>query len=494
MKILKKMVLVMSLATSHNVFATEIVNCDKSELDKDFNYFCLINKDGNYYIKETISLLKEPVKSDEDAFKKKGLSFEGKVNKRTEHSNQIYRIQKVEKIDDEIFNHDFKMENQNGLITIIDENNRLYTLRSGYVQENGHYLEIRNNKLNYLKKESIENVKKVSSYYEMYALNYDNELWNKKDNIWEKVDIGTVYDFVYLEDGRVYALTDKGIYKNKPVFEKNKLEENDLIVDDFTLMELKIEESLYSGEMEYQKYKTDIEDSLFNKNSKLGSHLTGAFSDQLEPYFKDKYNSEYDIEINSETIDIIDSKHRGFDRASIHYRNPVRDNQLESYYYRKNTEIENQSIYSIKNKTYLTTVLKNRIKTKFNGDVILKNKEKVILKNKYTNPVSNYEYRSDIVNIKSKDGVYFSLRSNGMLSIFDTVKEEEYEMYNVNNIFAEDNGIYILIDKDFNSELSTMKTFPIINPSSGTNEEKFIFKFTSFKDLSKDFKTKHLAP
>jgi hypothetical protein len=481
----KLTILVLSLITTFNLYSTEIVNCNKKEIEKDYNYFCLINENGKYYIKETISLLTEPENFEESiSSKNDSLSFNANIKNREPLSKQIYRVQEVKNITDDIFKHDFKMENQNGLITIIEENNNLYTLRSGYIQDNGHYLEIRNNKLESLKKENIKNVKKVSSYSEIYALTYDNEIWYKKEEIWIKIDITDVYDFLYLEDGRIYILTKQGLYQNDLNL-KNK---------NFVVMELDIDETLYLNKIEYEKYKNSIRKLLFNKDSELEVNYKNSYNKTLEPLFKNKNYEDYDVYIDSKKIKIIDKKFRGYNRDSIHYRNAVHSDKLDYYYYINAIEyIKDISKYSAKYDTWFATVLQNTIKTKFNGNVTFNNKEKVILKNAYDNPVSNYEYLSDIINIKSKNGVYFSLRDNGMLSIFNTIKNEEYKIYNVNNIFLENDEIYILIDKDFESEMSTMKTFPIINHSKEINYEKFIFKFTSFEDLSYEFKTKYLS-
>jgi len=497
----KKVILVLSLATGFNLSAMEVVNCNKEEINKDFDYFCVVKKGENYYIKEAISLIDEEkeVKKGE-LYKNKelenssnSLSFRTKIINPEKPSKQIYRIQEVKYINDEIFKHKIEVENQNGLITVIGDNNSLYTLRAGYIQKNGQYLEVRNNKLGSLDKENIEDVKKVSSNYEIYALNYNNELWNKKDELWKKVDIGLVYDFVYLEDGILYALTDKGLYENKPTFKKKGVGEKDLIIDNFILMDLKIDESLYLDKIKYNEYKNNISNLLFNKDSELGTHLTGMLGNELRPYFKNKYSDEYDIEINSGVINVVNSKNRGFDIATLHYRDTVKDNQLESYYYR-GVNIDEQLIYSVESQTYLTTVLRGVIETKYNGSVVFENKEKVVLKNKNDNPVKNYEYRSDVINVKNKDGVYFSLRTNGMLTIFDTIKDKEHEVYNVNNVFLENNDIYILIDKNFESEIREMKALPIIDYSKITREKKFVFKFTTFEDLSEDFKNKYLMP
>ena len=265
---MKKILLSTLILSSFNVLALEEKsNCTVSELNKNESHFCLI-KNEDYYIKEVLNYY----------------NYE-------ESNKQHERVQEIKNIPKELFEKNINFENQRGLAIITTDEGDLYTTRVGYIQKNGHYLEIENNEIEEFQLEEIKNPKKIISRYNLYVLDKDNTLWKKSNNKWSKVDIKNVYDFEYTENGLVYVVSKSGIYFGEDKSELSKLE----------LMNIDIKESLYKNQIEEKDYKEYVMKSLFNESSKI-KIIENEFNEK-------KFILKSDLLLNKDFIvDIIDNK------------------------------------------------------------------------------------------------------------------------------------------------------------------------------------------
>ena len=480
---MKKLLLSTLLLSSFNVLALEEKsNCTVSELDKNKSHFCLI-KNKDYYIKEVLSDYIEF--TEKERAMKEGLSFylyKGKYEIPSTY-NQYKRLQKIKNIPKELFEKNINFENQRGLGIITTEDGNLYTTRVGYIQENGHYLEIENNEIEGFKIEEVKNPKKIISMYNLYVLDKENTLWKKSNNEWSKLDIKNVYDFEYTEEGLIYIVSNSGIYFGEDKGELSKLE----------LMNIDIEESLYKNKIEEKEYKSYVMKSLFNESSKINI-IEDQFN-QTRFILNSDLLLNKDFEVRIINNEIIISKDLAFDMPSIHYRNSVENNKLFDYNYIKESYLPEK--YSYDYNTYFITESKNIIKTKYNGNILFETAEKEILYDStyLNNPVSRYEIKSEIRMSLQTETHYFVLRSNGMLTIIDKETKELKEIYNVNRI-DKLVDVKILIDPNFKNQYKdNINEYEVLDIEDvDENEKVFVFEFKDFKSLNNENIKKHLSP
>lgn len=114
-----------------------------------------------------------------------------------------------------------KLENISGKLFVTMKNGDLYSANIGYVLNNNDYLPlIKNNEIT-LKKENIENVKKVVYSDITLIMTKDNKAFIKtEEGNWERAPFKEVIDITYSNYGSYFILTDKGIFA--------KLKEKDL--------------------------------------------------------------------------------------------------------------------------------------------------------------------------------------------------------------------------------------------------------------------------
>lgn len=470
---MKKILLSTFILSSFNVLALEEKsNCTVSELNKDKSHFCLI-KNEDYYIKEVLNDIKENQEID---------LFSNSYNKRY---NQIKKVKKIKNISKELFEKNINFENQRGLAIITTDEGDLYTTRVGYIQENGHYLEIENNEIEEFKIEEIKNPKKITSRYNLYVLDKDNALWKKSNNEWSKLDIKNIYDFEYTEEGLIYIVSKSGIYFGEDKGELSKLE----------LMNIDIEESLYKNQIKEKDYKEYVMKSLFNESSKI-KIIENEFNEKKFILKSDLLlNKDFKVNIIDNKIKISNGLFNFYDVESIHYRNSVENNKLFDGYYMKESYLPEK--YSYDYNTYFITESKNIIKTKYNGNILLENAEQVILYDStyLNNPISNYEIQSKIRMSLETETHYFVLRSNGMLTIIDKETKELKEIYNVNRI-DKLVDVKILIDPNFKNQYEDdINEYEVLDIEDIDEDEKvFVFEFKDFKSLNNENIKKHLRP
>lgn len=482
---MKKLLLSTLLLSSFNVLALEEKsNCTVSELDKDKSHFCLI-KNKDYYIKEVLSDYIEL--TEKERAMKEGLNFylyKGKYEIPPTY-NQYKRLQKIKNIPKELFEKNINFENQRGLGIITTEDGNLYTTRVGYIQENGHYLEIENNEIEEFKLEKLKNPKKIISMYNLYVLDKDNTLWKKSNNKWSKLDIKNVYDFAYTEYGKIYILSESGIYFGEDKGELSKLE----------LMKIDIEESLYKNKIEEKDYREYVMKSLFNESSKI--KITENEFNKTKFVLKSDLllNKDFKVNIIDNEIKISNGLFNFYDVESIHYRNSVEDNKLFDGYYIKESNLPEK--YSYDYNTYFIIESKNIIKTKYNGNILFETAEKEILYDStyLNNPISRYEIKSEIRMSLQTETHYFVLRSNGMLTIIDKETKELKEIYNVNRI-DKLVDVKILIDPNFKNQYEDdINEYEVLDIEDIDEDEKvFVFEFKDFESLNNENIKKHLRP
>lgn len=434
------------------------INCTVSELNKNQEHFCLI-KDEGFFIKEVLN-----VHDNDNVY------------------NQYQRIQKINNITEELFNKKIEFKNENGLGVILTENGDFYTTRLGYELKNGHYLEIKNNIIEDFKLEEVKNVKKVISKYNLYALDKNNQLWRKVDSKWSKLDIKNVYDFVYNADGLIYILSESGIYYGSDTIK----------LSDLKLMEIDIEEYVYKDKMTKEKYKEYVKKSMFNDKSKFEEY-NGIYGYHLYIENDQFRNKDFYQYINDNKI-IIRERMYGYDIIGIEYRNSVKPRVV--FYYDFNEKSNVKTKYSFKHKTYFVALEKNKIETKYNGNVFFDNKEYFISENAkdLDNPVLSEEIKSNIVIAFKNDSYIFNLRDNGMLTITNIENGISKKIYNVEKIKNNIHEVKILINPNFESYFDIDKFESLDIEDIDEDEEKFVFKFKDFESLEHENIKEKLEP
>ena len=477
---MKKILLSTFILSSFNVLALEEKsNCTVSELNKDKSHFCLI-KNEDYYIKEVLNDIKENQEID---------LFSNSYNKRY---NQIKKVKKIKNISKELFEKNINFENQRGLAIITTDEGDLYTTRVGYIQKNGHYLEIENNEIEEFQLEEIKNPKKIISRYNLYVLDKDNTLWKKSNNEWSKVDIKNVYDFEYTENGLVYVVSKSGIY-----FGEDKKELSDLELE---LMNINIEESLYKDKIKKEDYEEYVIKSIINEKLNFEILNIDLFPDdkliEVKIKLKDK---DFEVYMWGGELRVIKKdenkkKYNGYYDLDSCVKSANKLN-LYDINYREDKSKNLPEKYSLKYNKYFIADYKNIIETKYNGNILFVNQEKEIQYNaKYLeNKTSFYKTKSSSI-IKSLENEthYFVLRNTGKLTVIDKETNNLKEILNVNRIEKEKNDVKILIDPQFNNQLKeNINKYKIIDGDDLqaimklVKEEKvFVVKFKDIDTLN----------
>lgn len=440
-------------------------NCTVTELEKEKSHFCIIKEENDFYIKDTIRIVRNY------------------PDLNSETMTEQYRIeQKIDNIPEELFNKKIKFKNENGLAVLITEDGDFYTTRIGYEQQNGHYLEIKNNIIEEFKLEEVKNVKKFISKHNLYALDGNNKLWKKENNKWFKFNISNVYDFIYKENGIVYILSDHGVYYGN--YDDN--------IEEFKLMEIIIDENLYKNKESKEDYKNKIIKEIFNEKTKLKDAY-----DRYYNYREDTFYFENINEKNSENYHII-TKNEIIIKEIVKNNNPDQaicdtqpripnisiDKKINNYINEK--EIEMKKSYSVQYHHYFSTYEKNIVDTKYNGIINFKNKEQVVIDDipeREFNMLESILFMETKIIKSFKEGNYiFILRDNGRLTIKDIETDEVKILYQVNNI-EKDKDIKILIDPKLESfeKINEIKLMEIEEVDKSA--EVFLFKFKDIKSL-----------
>lgn len=428
-------------------------NCTVSELNKNQPHFCLIQSD-DYYIKEVLN-------------QKDG------ANK----YQQYQRIQQIEEIPESLFEEKFQFENHNGVGVIKTENGDFYTFRVGYIQENGHYLSLKNNVISPMKLENIKNIKKVIAKDKIFALDENGTLFKKENNEWININIKNVYDFVYLDDKKLFIISKSGVYYNS---EKDST---------FKKALLEIDENLYKDKIEENEYYKYVEKSIYNKYS------TFVLNDNELDIRNSKMKNK-DFEIQFIKNKIIISNDFGFDQNGISYRDAKTPNTLYPVYF-NNDDKNVKSKYSFEYDTDFLVYDSNIIKTKYNGNILVNNNEELIVNyNSIKSPISKYEYYSQIVMSSRHGDYYFSLRDNGMLTITNIKSKQTHVLYHINRI--DDLGYDIAITVDptydhiFKSKAEKLKLLDL--DKNKIKGDKIRFRFKDFKTLENKKLNKLINP
>lgn len=458
---IKKTLLGILLISSFANASESKSNCTVIELEKEKSHFCIIKEKDDFYIKETIRIVRNY------------------PDLNSETMSEQYRIeQKIDNIPEELFNKKIDFKNENGLGVIITEEGEFYTTRLGYIQKNDHYLEIKNNIIEEFKLEKVKNVKKFISKHNLYALDGNNKLWKKENDKWFKFNINNVYDFIYKENGIVYILSDHGVYYGN--YSDN--------IEEFKLMEIIIDENLYKNKESKENYKNKIIKEIFNEKTKLKDDY-----DKYYNYKKDSFYFENVNEKNNENYHIIT-------KNEIIIKEIVRNNKTEQAVcdsqpefpdtikkindYRIDEKIKNS--YSVQYNHYFATYEKNSVDTKYNGTINFKNKEKIIIDDIPERELKIIELalfiETKIIKSFKYENYIFILRDNGRLTIKDIETDEVKILYKVNNI-EKDEEVKILIDPKLESfnEINKMKLMEVEDIDKSA--EVFLFKFKDIKSL-----------
>ena len=480
---MKKILLSTLLLSNLNVLAAEEkINCTVSELEKDKSHFCLIKDNENYYIKEVSSDIKKDKKN-----KKEGLIFNlyNDENAKKEYT-QNKKIKKIKKISKELFEKEINFENQRGLAILTTDEGELYTTRIGYIQENGHYLDIENNKIEEFKIEEVKNPEKIISMYNIYVLDKNKELWRKSKGEWSKLDIENIYDFTYTEEGFIYILSESGFYYGEDKGELNNLQ----------LMNINIEESLYKNKINKKDYEEYVIKSIINEKTRINIYKYHSLEEIIINLENEELlNKDFKIIIGNNEIKVRKEGYYGYGVNSYHYRDKVDIFNLMKHNFR---DVENKNLskkYSLDYNTYFIIEPKNIIETKYNGNVLFNNQEKEIqYSTKFlNNPVSKYEIKASIIKSLETETHYFILRSSGMLTIIDKKTKELKEIFNVNRI-DKLIDVKILIDPDFNNQYEdNINEYEVLDIEDIDEDEKvFVFEFKNFESLEEENIKKHL--
>jgi len=480
---MKKILLSTLLLSNLNVLAAEEkINCTVSELEKDKSHFCLIKDNENYYIKEVSSDIKKDKKN-----KKEGLIFDSynDENAKKEYT-QSKKIKKIKKIPKELFEKEINFENQRGLAILTTDEGELYTTRIGYIQENGHYLDIENNKIEEFKIEEVKNPEKIISMYNIYVLDKNKELWRKSKGEWSKLDIENIYDFTYTEEGLVYILSESGFYYGEDKGELNNLQ----------LMNINIEESLYKNKINKKDYEEYVIKSIINEKTRINIYKYHSLEEIIINLENEELlNKDFKIIIGNNEIKVRKEGYYGYGINSYHYRDKVDIFNLMKHNFR---DVENKNLskkYSLDYNTYFIIEPKNIIETKYNGNVLFNNQEKEIqYSTKFlNNPVSKYEIKASIIKSLETETHYFILRSSGMLTIIDKKTKELKEIFNVNGI-DKLIDVKILIDPNFKIQYEdNINEYDVLDIEDIDEDEKvFVFEFKDFESLEEENIKKHL--
>ena len=468
---MKKLLLAVLLLSSYNVLAMEEkINCTVSELERDKSHFCLIKDNENYYIKEVLSYFNE-----ED--KKQNFFYKNKLIKKRIYSN--YELTKtIKKIPKELFEKEINFENQRGLAILTTDEGELYTTRIGYIQENGHYLDIENNKIEEFKIEEVKNPEKIISMYNIYVLDKNKELWRKSKGEWSKLDIENIYDFTYTEEGFIYILSESGFYYGEDKGELSKL----------NLINIDIDKKLKK-----EINKEYIVKNILTKDSKIKTREKDLVIDSQLITIDNKIlkNENLLIYVVDNKLEVVLDNYPYYTITAEKLRG------VEEWYQKEKSEKSRfTEKYSFKYNTKFITIFKNDIKTKYHEKISFKNKEQEIqYDTKYLiNMIDYYQVNSEIIHSTANKNHYFILRANGVLTIIDKETKELKKIIDVNLIDSVIGGMKIMINPKLNykHERSIYKYEVLEVEDIKEDEEVFVFMFRDFKSLEHENIKKYL--
>ena len=468
---MKKILLAVLLLSSYNVLAMEKkINCTVSELERDKSHFCLIKDNENYYIKEVLSHFNE-----ED--KKPNFFYKNKLIKKRIYSN--YELTKtIKKIPKELFEKEINFENQRGLAILTTDEGELYTTRIGYIQENGHYLDIENNKVEEFKIEEVKNPEKIISMYNIYVLDKNKELWRKSKGEWSKLDIENIYDFTYTEEGLVYILSESGFYYGEDKGELSKL----------NLINIDIDKKLKK-----EINKEYIVKNILTKDSKIKTREKDLVIDSQLITIDNKIlkNENLLIYVVDNKLEVVLDNYQYYTITAEELRSVERWYQKEKSEKKRFTEK-----YSFKYNTKFITIFKNDIKTKYHEKISFKNKEQEIqYGTKYLGDmIDYYQVNSEIIHSTANKNHYFILRANGVLTIIDKETKELKKINSVNLIDSVIGGMKIMINPKLNyKDERSIYNYEILEVEDiKEDEEVFVFIFRDFKSLEHENIKKYL--
>ncbi len=472
---MKKILLSTLLLSNLNVLAAEEkINCTVSELEKDKSHFCLIKDNENYYIKEVSSDIKKDKKN-----KKEGLVFDlyNDENAKKEYT-QRKKIKTIKKIPKELFEKEINFENQRGLAILTTDEGELYTTRIGYIQENGHYLDIENNKVEEFKIEEVKNPEKIISMYNIYVLDKNKELWRKSKGEWSKLDIENVYDFTYTEEGLVYILSESGFYYGEDKGELSKL----------NLINIDIDKKLKK-----EINKEYIVKNILTKDSKIKTREKDLVIDSQLITIDNKIlkNENLLIYVVDNKLEVVLDNYQYYTITAEELRSVERWYQKEKSEKKRFTEK-----YSFKYNTKFITIFKNDIKTKYHEKISFKNKEQEIqYGTKYLGDmIDYYQVNSEIIHSTANKNHYFILRANGVLTIIDKETKELKKINSVNLIDSVIGGMKIMINPKLNyKDERSIYNYEILEVEDiKEDEEVFVFIFRDFKSLEHENIKKYL--
>ena len=468
---MKKILLAVLLLSSYNVLAMEKkINCTVSELERDKSHFCLIKDNENYYIKEVLSHFNE-----ED--KKPNFFYKNKLIKKRIYSN--YELTKtIKKIPKELFEKEINFENQRGLAILTTDEGELYTTRIGYIQENGHYLDIENNKVEEFKIEEVKNPEKIISMYNIYVLDKNKELWRKSKGEWSKLDIENIYDFTYTEEGFIYILSESGFYYGEDKGELSKL----------NLINIDIDKKLKK-----EINKEYIVKNILTKDSKIKTREKDLVIDSQLITIDNKIlkNENLLIYVVDNKLEVVLDNYQYYTITAEELRSVERWYQKEKSEKKRFTEK-----YSFKYNTKFITIFKNDIKTKYHEKISFKNKEQEIqYGTKYLGDmIDYYQVNSEIIHSTANKNHYFILRANGVLTIIDKETKELKKINSVNLIDSVIGGMKIMINPKLNyKDERSIYNYEILEVEDiKEDEEVFVFIFRDFKSLEHENIKKYL--
>ncbi len=472
---MKKILLSTLLLSNLNVLAAEEkINCTVSELEKDKSHFCLIKDNENYYIKEVSSDIKKDKKN-----KKEGLVFDlyNDENAKKEYT-QRKKIKTIKKIPKELFEKEINFENQRGLAILTTDEGELYTTRIGYIQENGHYLDIENNKIEEFKIEEVKNPEKIISMYNIYVLDKNKELWRKSKGEWSKLDIENIYDFTYTEEGFIYILSESGFYYGEDKGELSKL----------NLINIDIDKKLKK-----EINKEYIVKNILTKDSKIKTREKDLVIDSQLITIDNKIlkNENLLIYVVDNKLEVVLDNYQYYTITAEELRSVERWYQKEKSEKKRFTEK-----YSFKYNTKFITIFKNDIKTKYHEKISFKNKEQEIqYGTKYLGDmIDYYQVNSEIIHSTANKNHYFILRANGVLTIIDKETKELKKINSVNLIDSVIGGMKIMINPKLNyKDERSIYNYEILEVEDiKEDEEVFVFIFRDFKSLEHENIKKYL--
>jgi hypothetical protein len=468
-----KIIIILLLLGISNTWGTEQLNCTDTILSEKKSTFCIGQHNDFYYIIETINYNNDTTYNN---------------NYQSSFKKTFQEIKKIQSIPQDFFKQKIKIQNQNGLLILEDESQNIYTTRVGYVQENQHYLTLRNNIIPAFELEKIPKLKKIVSNHKIYGIDFNNNFYIKENKKWNKIDIDNVYDFIAVNENLLYILTDKGIYKN--------IKHNNFGLkqtNGFELMQVDIG-------MHDPENLNKIMKNFYNANTLFQlseNELSNGIKIELENEILD--DTKYHISLKNK---ILIKNYRNWSKFNEHYSDQTHDRRLNGY----KTESAEQYINISNNKKEYIALQDNEFTDKYGNEIKLKNKEAIII-SEYPNNQITLSETVPFINIINHDNKIFGLRENGRLSIINLDTFEYKYLYNVNKIEIDDNNLYILVDKNFESEYSKMsKSFPnVIDTRSWVHRnglnimfEKFSFWLLYNDSLNteaiKDFCSPHSYP